>query len=190
MYIQANNREELAAILAYNLLTPGEAAELLSVSKASMTNLKNRGSLQPAKVSSSGQVMYLRSDILKYKQRKEKGNKELPLLCNPGTLEFFSEQAAIQALSSAGLLAIFPARISTPVFCTNVIDGKLVPGVIEMYTDIDGNGNGNMVIRLIENVSDIVSITCGWHELGRTVFLSENEAQAHLLRAAAIIKEG
>ena len=44
-----------------------------------------------------------------------------------------------------------------------------------------------MVIRLEDDSLGVTSITCSWHEIEKTVFLTEDQAQIHLLRRAAII---
>lgn len=186
MFIPSQSREELTEFLAYNLLTPSEAAELLGISKASMSNLKHRGTIQPAKVTEKGQVLYLRSDIMQYKMRREKENSTAPLLYYRNNLYYGAEQASIRALAIQGRIAVFPARLGATVYCISIVDGAITPGVVEMYTNLDADGNGDMVIRLGDDVPDIVSITCGWHEVGKTVFLTEEQARTQLLKDAAI----
>ena len=83
--------------------------------------------------------------------------------------EFFKDSSVFVEL---------PCRVGDVVYCIDVIDYEtVILGMVEYFSALDGSGNGSMEIRMPKEVPDIVSITCDWKQIGKTVFLTREEAE-------------
>ncbi len=79
-----------------------------------------------------------------------------------------------------GRLAIFPCRAGGTVYVTDLREGEAIPCEVLCYSAIDGTGEGVIEYKVPAEIPDIVSVEASMEEIGRTIFLTTEEAEKHM----------
>lgn len=77
-------------------------------------------------------------------------------------------------------LAIFPCEPGSTVYVTDLRDGEAIPCEVLCYSTIDGTGEGIIEYKAPAEIPDIVSVEASLEEIGKTVFLTIEEAKKRL----------
>lgn len=84
-------------------------------------------------------------------------------------------------LLSEGVI-VTPCKVGDTVFVTDIpaYEGMVTECVVLCFHDVDENGVGSMDYEPIEDIPDVVSIGSFTDEIGKTVFLTREEAERAL----------
>lgn len=79
-----------------------------------------------------------------------------------------------------GRIVVLPAAPGSVVYVIDLLAGEAVPCEVLCFSEIDGSGSMNMEYEVPREIPKIVSVCCGVDEIGKTVFLTREEAEAAL----------
>ena len=87
---------------------------------------------------------------------------------------------AIAEAYKDGRLKIFPCRVGGTVYAIDLREGEVIPCEVLCYSAIDGSGDGIIEYKVPTEIPDIVSVEASIEEIGKTIFLTAEEAKKHL----------
>ena len=79
----------------------------------------------------------------------------------------------------AGGVIVLPCKVGATVFVTDIIVGSIVECEVVVF-EVDEDGVGGMEYRVPEEIPNITSIATLTTEIGKTVFLTREEAEKAL----------
>lgn len=77
----------------------------------------------------------------------------------------------------SGRFVVLPCKAGDTVYVTDLRKGEAVPCEVLCYSALDGTGNGIIEYKVPREIPDIVSVEASMEEIGKTVFLTKEEAE-------------
>lgn len=99
---------------------------------------------------------------------------------NDRTMAEFEKLHDLLAAEAEGRLVVLPCKVGATVYVTDLTEGKVEECEVACFNAIDENGCGCIEYNAPKDYPQIVSVECGLDEIGKTVFLTREEAEEKL----------
>lgn len=87
-------------------------------------------------------------------------------------------------------VVVLPCKVGDTVYVTDLVFGKAITCEVSCFNAIENGETGTIEYKVPKDIPNIVSVECGFDEIGKTVFMNLEEAEAALKEKIEVTSDG